>query len=144
MAGKPVWIVLHCQICLTLRNYVVDEVVAFVASSKGKALRMIKSHIPDSGTWWRLECVRLDGDEGALILPILFSPEGRVLKSAPLKSAYRVTLVRYRKAVALMKEHLAKMRRKGDSPQQIRLRMSSIRSMSRTLASHPLRKSLAQ
>lgn len=136
MAGKAVWVVLHCEVFLTPESSVVDEVVAFVASSRRKARSMMKSHIPDRGTWWRLECARVDDDDGTSLPSALYSRDGRVLKSAPEKAGYRASLLRFRRALAAMKEHLAKMRKNGESRKAIRLRSSAIRSMSRTLAGH--------
>lgn len=113
--GSMIWVISHCEVVLTAETYLVDEAVMFTASSKRAAEKLIRRVRVDPGTWWRLECARLDDVEGTVGRCILFSRDGRAIRTAPVKQGYRAAIARDKRLLVSLRKRLADVRRDGGS-----------------------------
>lgn len=134
-----VWVVSHAEVFLYPDGHRVDESVTFIASSKTKALRLIRRTWVEPGTWWRLDRGRLDDLEGCRSGLLLHSRRGGRLRSAPVQQGYRAAILRYRRNLRRTEEHLKKERRKGAPKKTLRNIQQAILWIRRCLAAHPVR-----
>ena len=111
--GPRVWVIFHCEVWLEPRKCFVDETVLFLASSKQLAKHIIRTVKVDAGSWWRVECGRLDDLEGRVAGSVLYSRSGRVLKTPPVKQGYRAAIARDRQRLMQARATLEAARREG-------------------------------
>jgi hypothetical protein len=136
MKGRRIWIVSHCEVYLQPGDYGVDETVLFLASSKAKALRLMRASWVEPGSWWRLESGRLDDLEGRFPGTALYSQTGRLLKSAPVQAGYRAAISRYRRNLERLRVRLAEVRREGGAKRHVDFLREAMRSLGSSLRGH--------
>src|SRR4051812_31026260 len=115
----PVWVVSHCEVFLEPHNHLVDETVVFVATSRRSLEEYFKRIRIQPGTWWRVECGRLDDVEGTVAASVLYSRLGRVIKTPRVKQGYRAAIADNRKWAERYQEMLKKARREGRPGKEI-------------------------
>jgi hypothetical protein len=138
MKGARAWVVSHVEVFLKPRDYAVDEMVTYVASSKEDALRLIRATAVDPGTWWKIEPFPLDDYKVMGGDAELYSREGRRLKSAPVRQGYRAALPRYRKNAASLHARLAQARREGRPRKDVDLLRKALEGTRACLEGHPV------
>lgn len=129
-----IWVVLHCEVMLTLQGPLVDEAVFFAASSKQSAERLIKRSWVEPGTWWRMECAGLDSIEGTRNPSILYSRAGRVIRTRPFEKGYRAAIQRDRQSIKDIEKRLKSARESGLSKKVIANLKNTVRSIRKVLA----------
>jgi len=115
----PVWVVSHCEVFLEPRNHLVDETVVFVATSQQSLERYFKRIRIQPGTWWRVECGRLDDVEGTVAGSVLYSRRGKVIKTPPVKQGYRAAIADNKKRAERCLGMLKKARREARTRKEI-------------------------
>ena len=133
---RKVWVISHCEVYLKPRDWVVDEMAAFVASTKAAALRLIGAATVDPGTWWRLEEFRVDDVQMRGDAARLYSREGRPLKSPPAKAGYRAAIARARKDASRLRARKAEFRREGRPKRDIAILEKALRWTESCLKGH--------
>jgi hypothetical protein len=136
MKGRRIWIVFHCEVYLQPGDHGVDEVVLLLASSKAAARRLMRATRVDPGTWWRLESGRLDDLEGRFPGTELYSPAGRLLRTAPIKAGYRAAISRYGRNLERLRARLAEVRREGGAKRHVAVLKDATRSIRLSLRGH--------
>jgi hypothetical protein len=129
-----IWVVLHCEVVLTLQGPLVDEAVFFTASSRKSAERLMKKSWVEPGTWWLLESARLDSIEGTSEPPVLYSRAGRIIRTRPFEKGTRAALERDKRSVESIQKRLKTARESGLSKQVIKNLRTSVRSIRKVLA----------
>ena len=126
--GDRIWVVFHCEVALSLQGPLVDEMVFFTASSKFTAMRLIRESHVNPGTWWRLNCARLDNIDGTCEPSVLYSRAGRVIRTRPFEKGFRAALRQNKQDVERIKKQL-------NSPQKAELSAKAIANLRDTLRS---------
>src|SRR5881392_1832348 len=105
-----IWVVLHCEVTLTMDTWLVDEDVFFAASTRRSAERLIKSSWVEPGSWWRVASARLDDVEGTRandrIRTIYYSRSGKAISSPPKLRGFRTAIVRERRNAEMIEKRL--------------------------------------
>jgi hypothetical protein len=57
---RRVWVIIHCEIFHFGKEYVVDEMVFHVSSSKRKAESYVKEACVSSYSWWKVQYFDVD------------------------------------------------------------------------------------
>ena len=112
------WIVSYCQVYLQPNGYRVDEMVAFLATSKASLRRFLNVRIAD-GTWWSVETGRLDEIEEQGSGPQLYSSFGKPIASAPVKRGYRAAIASLAWCLEVYKKKLQVARKSGRPKREI-------------------------
>jgi hypothetical protein len=118
----------------------VDEDVFFTASSRRTAERLLRSVRVDPGSWWRVECARLDDVEGTRADDRLanryYSRAGKEISSPPQDQGYRAAILREKRNVRMLQGRLRTAVRDGLSKQVLKNLRRSLRSIQRVLSRH--------
>ena len=138
--GPLIWVVLHCEVVLTVDSWLVDEAVLFVASSRATVERLIRSYRVDPGSWWRVECARLDDIEGTCthgrVGTVYYSRTGKVLRQPPKEAGYRAAIFRDRRTADSIEKRLKKSASDALSQKVIKNLRTALRSIRRVLSHH--------
>ncbi len=136
--GPQVRIISHCEVFLEPGIHLVDETVVFVATSKYFVEKYFQRVRIEPGTWWRVECGRLDDIEGTVAGSVLYSRAGRVLKTSPVKQGYRAAIVRNQAWADRYLAMLKKARREGQPREEIENLERTLQSFRWRLRGHSL------
>lgn len=134
--GRRIWVIFHCEVWLKPRKHFVDEAVLFVASSKRSVEHIFRTIKVDVGSWWRVECGRLDDLEGHVTGSVLYSRSGKVLKTPPVKEGYRAAVARDKKQLIATRASLEAARKEGRPRTVISNLERAVRDMTWALRGH--------
>lgn len=117
--GKPVWVLSHGEVVLTMDGPVADETVLLAASSKSNALKLIRKVRVEPGTWWVLTSVGLDDECGGPNPDVVYSRTAKVLRSRPFREGVRAAVKRVERDLRRYDGMIAKARGEQDPPRSI-------------------------
>ena len=135
--GPAVWVVSHCEVFLEPHKHFVDETVVFVATSRLSVEEYFRRIWIQAGTWWRVEQGRLDDIEGTVAGSVLYSRQGKVIKTPPIKQGYRAAIKENTKWAERYRAMLKKARREGRPKKEIANLERTLSSFDWCLRGHP-------